>query len=781
MALPPALAGFAGFDQFILWKAVPKPNGKTDKVPTDPATGLPCNSQDPAQWMSYDAAKSAAKRLGLGIAFVFTYADPFWFVDVDDALQPDGTWSPIATWVYQLFPGASYELSQSGKGFHLFGRYSGTLPPHSNKRADWDVEFYSGGRFVALTENETRGAVLDLDAEVRQYIGHYPPKAAADDAAWTDGPEEGASAASLDDAELIRRMLRPRAPGAAAAFQGKATVRELWEADADALGRNFPDGGGRPYDASAADAALLSHLAFWTGKHCERMDRLYRESGLMRDKWESRPDYRQRSILYAVGACSAVYVDPRAAEPGDGPPAIPIVEGFQYLTPAQQIEYFAGCVYVGDQHRIFTPSGVFLSPQQFRAEYAGYVFAMDMDGSDTSKNPFEAFVESRALRHPKVRSAAFRPEMPAGLVFEEEGVKRVNSYTPSAVRSIPGDVSRFLDLTRMQVTNERDHEMMLSYMAFIVQNPGVKAQWCLVLQGCEGNGKTFLMQAVAAAVGERFSHFPNAQDLANKFNGWLPGRLFIGIEEVYQPGHPEIIEALKPMITNLRIEIQAKGMDQFTGDNRANFMLGTNHRDAIRKTANDRRYCVIYMAHQCVEDLRRDGLLGPTFFPELYAWFRADGAAHITHYLQNYAIADEFNPAKGCHRAPDSSSLQEVIIAGRNQVEQILADAIEEGRYGCAKGWVSTTGTNSIYRGIRGVTFKQRTEALASLGYIPHPNLPNGRVSAPIATEGGRKPRLYVREGSLHCNLEGPAIVAAYLEAQGGLVAPTTEEVLHYG
>ena len=38
--------------------------------------------------------------------------------------------------------------------------------------------------------------------------------------------------------------------------------------------------------ASEADMALCSHLAFWTGRDANQVDRLFRASGLMREKWD---------------------------------------------------------------------------------------------------------------------------------------------------------------------------------------------------------------------------------------------------------------------------------------------------------------------------------------------------------------------------------------------------------------------------------------------------------------------------------------------------------------
>ncbi len=41
-------------------------------------------------------------------------------------------------------------------------------------------------------------------------------------------------------------------------------------------------------------------LAFWTGRDPERIDRLFRASGLCREQWAEREDYRQRTIAAAL-------------------------------------------------------------------------------------------------------------------------------------------------------------------------------------------------------------------------------------------------------------------------------------------------------------------------------------------------------------------------------------------------------------------------------------------------------------------------------------------------
>jgi primase-polymerase (primpol)-like protein len=57
---------------------------------------------------------------------------------------------------------------------------------------------------------------------------------------------------------------------------------------------------------SEADLALVGEIAFWTGPDPDRIDRLFRGSKLMRDKWD-RDDYRERTIEKALANCTEFY------------------------------------------------------------------------------------------------------------------------------------------------------------------------------------------------------------------------------------------------------------------------------------------------------------------------------------------------------------------------------------------------------------------------------------------------------------------------------------------
>ena len=86
--------------------------------------------------------------------------------------------------------------------------------------------------------------------------------------------------------------------------------------------------------------ALCAHLAWWTGKDCERMARLLRASGLARDKHD-REDYLQRTILRACGLVEGVLQDTPAVQlPAPRPPAPPALarEALPEIDVARLIE-----------------------------------------------------------------------------------------------------------------------------------------------------------------------------------------------------------------------------------------------------------------------------------------------------------------------------------------------------------------------------------------------------------------------------------------------------------
>lgn len=305
-----SLAPLHAFRQFILVLLAPRDNGKTDKLPCR-ADGTVCDAHDPSVWMSYDEAAALATSAGgaYGVGFVLTDRDPFFCIDIDGAATPSG-WSPVAQQLCAALPGTAVEVSQSGRGLHIWGRRA-SPPAHSSKNIALHLECYTRARFILLGTDAVGAMAEDCPAFDAVVAGYFPPRNAGGDI-----PDSGPRTdwrGPADDADLIRRALRSQSAGAV--FGGRASFAALWDADEAALARAYPSSTGDVYDRSSADAALAQHLAFWTGCDGARIERLMRGSKLVRDKWD-REDYLPRTITNACGWQREVLVDkPVAAAP----------------------------------------------------------------------------------------------------------------------------------------------------------------------------------------------------------------------------------------------------------------------------------------------------------------------------------------------------------------------------------------------------------------------------------------------------------------------------------
>ena len=465
------------------------------------------------------------------------------------------------------------------------------------------------------------------------------------------------------------------------------------------------------------------------------------------------------------------------------------VEAAQCI-PLDQVKHFEGCTWIESLNQVFY-RGTLYDHGRFDVAFGGSTFFLTHAGEtkeDRTASAWKTFTQSRALAFPKVKGEVFRPEMQAGAVFMDAGEPVINSYWPVITACLPGDPAPFRNHLAKLLPDPHDREILICYLVACLQSAGRKFQWAPVIQGMEGNGKTIILDTMERCIGFQYTHRPNADDLKNKFTGWLHRKLLCGIEELRIGSRLDLLETLKPMITNARIEIQAKGADQVTGDNRANFLMMSNHKDAVILRDSSRRYAIFYTAQQEHGDLERDGM-DRAYFAALRGWLfglddngrevpgKVPGYAIVNHWLRSYAIPDELNPAGQCNRAPKTSSTTEALAVSQGPVEQAILEAIEADQEGFRGGFVSTIAVSALLEVQRAkLSDRQRGEIMAGLGWVLHPGLKNGRVDNPILPDNG-KTRLYVRQGSDVAKIEGGANIAkAYTAAQLAPTLPVVEQ-----
>jgi putative DNA primase/helicase len=284
-ALPPELTARP---QWVLWRLEDVGRPKLAKVPYS-RRGVRANATDSATWRPFAEVWSeyeADADEWAGVGYVFSADDPFVGIDLDKCREPrTGALTREALAIVQRF--ASYtEASASGTGIHIIVAAS---TPEPGRRTD-QVECYAASRYFTCTGLREPGtpATIEPRADVLRawWAETFPPRPSGELGSLP------AAAERLSDADVL-----------AAAFRAAngAKFTDLWAGRWERLGYA---------SQSDADLALCGLLAFYTGGAVAQVDRLFRQSGLYRPKWDERrgmQTYGQRTLAYAVSGLGETY------------------------------------------------------------------------------------------------------------------------------------------------------------------------------------------------------------------------------------------------------------------------------------------------------------------------------------------------------------------------------------------------------------------------------------------------------------------------------------------
>lgn len=278
---------------WVCWSAIPDPKSHSGikKVPICALNGNPAKSNDPTTWTTFENALISMKSGNFsGIGFMFSNSD-FFGVDIDDCrdeiedYNDDGTDNIVYEFIYGL---QSYaELSQSGNGIHLICK--GKLPNGARRKGK--VEMYDSGRFFIMTGNSISefAEITDCTEKIKSLHSKYlcnPPKKS------DVSPKNNTNiCATLTENEILEKALSSK---------NNTKFARLYAGD-------FSD-----YNSqSEADYAFCNMLAFWCRGDIQLMDSIYRNSGLMREKWDRRTSgstYGRLLLEKCANECSEFYL-----------------------------------------------------------------------------------------------------------------------------------------------------------------------------------------------------------------------------------------------------------------------------------------------------------------------------------------------------------------------------------------------------------------------------------------------------------------------------------------
>lgn len=260
--------------------------GRKTKIPYDPVTGYKAKTDRPNTFSDFDTAISRTGYDGIGIRV----ADGIAGIDLDHCME-NGVLLPWAQEIADRFHDTCIEVSPSGAGIRIFCLVPEQLAYDTGiyyiKKGD--IEVYIPGhtnRFLTVTGNVLNAAdVAETTKALTWLLDTYMHRPMASSSSFAASGES-----YLSDEEIIVKAFSAR--------NGEKFSR-LWNGDIT----GYPS-------HSEADMSLCSMLAFWCGGERKQIDRLFRQSGLMREKWDEyrgADTYGNLTIAKAVSGTTAFY------------------------------------------------------------------------------------------------------------------------------------------------------------------------------------------------------------------------------------------------------------------------------------------------------------------------------------------------------------------------------------------------------------------------------------------------------------------------------------------
>lgn len=284
-----------------------------------------------------------------------------------------------------------------------------------------------------------------------------------------------------------------------------------------------------------------------------------------------------------------------------------------------------------------------------------------LDDRWAAKSPYKKSLSKVALKSSMLTVLDNPTFLPGGEPVVEEGGQRLfNLWRPPTILPVPGDTKIFIAHMEYIFPNEADRNHVLSFMAHMVQKPAQKIHHALVVQGVQGTGKSFLGQAMRAVLGGENVVMLDTSELASSYNGYLKRAHLVVIEEMMAFGRKELMNKLKPLITEPQIRINEKFLPQYTLANRANFLILSNHEDAVLLEATDRRYFIAQSPAVAQAKEYYDCLFG----------FLRDCPGVLLNYLRTRDIGD----FKAKAPPPVTDAKRAVIESSRPALEAYLAE-----------------------------------------------------------------------------------------------------------
>ena len=623
---------------WVCWKEVPSTGApKPRKVPINPHTGEPAKANDPVTWGTFAAAVARFERdtrlAGIGLYFskpdmedepdkpVNDYAG----IDLDGCR--DSKTGLLEPWAADLVLQVdSYcEVSPSRTGVKIFIRASAAGRGCSFQFQGHKCEFYDRGRYFAVTGKrlpEAPAVIQDRQRILDSLLPPPPERPLAAPPVAIPRAEDPLAAAvdAIPDAELVERIKKSKQGAKFAALMDGSTL------------------GYAGY--FTASAALCAILAAWTRANPERIDRIYRTSGLFEPRWEAWWG-RGRSEYIITKACERAAIEWMYDPTIERPEVVALLQEFN--EKFYVVEDFGGKCRVcwEESDTSFKLGKPLLNHQSFPDFRNRFMHLKVKVGEDEEG---EAIYESKSkvwLGHHDRRQYAevqFAPGFDLGPDIR-------NLWHGFAFEPKPGDCSKYLAHVRDNICqgNQDHYDWLIRWMAYGARHPAENGQVAIVLRGKKGVGKNVFAEGFNHLWGRHGIVLNSEKHVTSNFNAHLLGKCSLVADEAFFAGDPRQARLLKGLVTGETLAIESKGVNVIVVPNFLHIIIIGNDDWLVSATGDERRF----FALECGDAHREDH----AYFAAIAEELKSGGHAALLHHLQYEVDLGDFNVRKAPHTA----------------------------------------------------------------------------------------------------------------------------------
>jgi hypothetical protein len=233
-------------------------------------------------------------------------------------------------------------------------------------------------------------------------------------------------------------------------------------------------------------------------------------------------------------------------------------------------------------------------------------------------------------------------------------------------------------------SGRQDHyDYLVKWMAYAVQRPSEPIGVAVAFRGAQGAGKGIVARTFGKFFGKHFSHIANGDQLAGRFNASLGTSCAVFLDEALWAADKKGEGVLKALITEPKLQLEAKFKDPIMVENRLRIIVASNNDWIAPIGIGDRRWFILDVANTYAGTEHRE------YWDALYAEIDNGGAAAMFHDLLDMDLR-EFDVRAVPHTAAKAQQQAHSLNGTEAWLYHVLQEGAISQELGTSQHWQNT-------------------------------------------------------------------------------------------